>query len=120
MPSNSRFQLSSMVQKKLREQDLTAEEVIRKALGISSEGFDAGDGAVFPEGTRFLAWYKERPHWGVVKEGVIQIDGKRYTSVSGAAAAVTGRPTQNGWAFWMVALPGKNEFLPITTFRKPA
>ena len=114
----NRFQLSALVQKKLKDMDLSADDVIRKALDIKAEGFDAGEGVFFPEGTRFLAWYKDRPYWGTVKNGNIVIDGKPFSSVSGAAASVTGRPTQNGWAFWMIALPNKNEFVPIASFRK--
>jgi hypothetical protein len=113
-----RYQLSPIVQKKLKELNLNADDVIRKALEIKAEGFDAGEGAYFIEGTAFLAWYKDRPHWGTVKNGAINIEGKEYNSVSGAAAAVTGRPTTNGWSFWLVKVPGKNEFTPIATFRK--
>lgn len=115
-----RFQLSTLVQKKLRELDLTADDVIRKALDIKAEGFDAGEGVVFPEGTHFLAWYKDRPYWGTVKAGEIHIEGKTYSSLSGAAAHVTGRATTNGWSFWMIKVPGKNEFAPVASFRKPS
>jgi len=115
----ARYQLSPLVQKTLKEKNLTAEEVIRKALHIKPEGFDAGEGAFFPEGTAFLAWYKERPYWGIVKEGVLVVDGESFNSVSGAAAKITGRPTTNGWSFWFIKTAGKNEFVPISEFRKP-
>lgn len=115
----SRFELSTVVQKKLKELDLTADEVIRKALNVKAQGFEAGYGVVFPEGTRFLCWYKDRPYWGVVKEGSIVIDGKPYGSVSAAAEAVTGRHTQNGWDFWTASVSGSgNSFTPIMSFRK--
>lgn len=116
--AKQQFELSTLVQKKLRELDLTADEVIRKALNIKALGFDAGFGVVFPEGTRFLTWYKERPYWGIVREGTIVIEGQEYGSVSSAAEAVTGRHTQNGWDFWTIGLPGKNDFVPIMNFRK--
>jgi hypothetical protein len=112
-----RYEISPQLMKILRERNLTAEEVIRKALGIKAEGLNA-EGVFFPEGTAFLAWYKDNAHVGRVKEGAIEINGKRFTSVSGAAASVTGRPTTNGWSFWMVKLPGKNEFQNISTFRE--
>lgn len=115
---SSRYQISTAVQKQLKELGLTAEEVIRKALNIKAEGLSTSEGVFFPEGTAFLAWYKERPHWGLVKEGAIEIEKERFTSVSGAAAKITGRPTTNGWAFWLIKLPGKNEFIPIMSFRK--
>jgi L-ascorbate metabolism protein UlaG (beta-lactamase superfamily) len=114
-----RYQISSFLQAKLKEANLTAEEVIGKALNIKAEGFTA-EGVMFPEGTAFLAWYKDEPHVARVKGGTIEIAGKKVTSVSAAAAEVTGRPTTNGWAFWLVKLPGKNEFTPIAQFRKAA
>ena len=119
-----KFQLSPEVQKVLAERGLSAEEVIRKSLHIKTEGMDAGEGVIFPEGTEFLAWYKGRPHWGTVKNGAFvthryEIVGEdSFTSVSGAAASITGRPTQNGWHFWMAKTAGKNEFVPIMQFRQ--
>lgn len=115
---SQRFQLSAMVQKALTEKKLTADEVIRKALGLKSEGLATSEGVFFPEGTAFLAWYKERPHWAVIREGEITFeDGSHFASVSGAAAKVTGRPTTNGWDFWLIKVPGKNSFVPIADFR---
>lgn len=116
----SRFLISPQVQKRLRELDLTAEDVIRKALDIKSEGLTVAEGVYFPEGTAFLAWYKEDAHVARLKDGAIVVGGKSFTSVSGAAAEITGRPTTNGWDFWQVKLPGKNEFFPIKTLRDKA
>jgi len=115
---SGRYQISASVQHALKELNLTAEEVIRKALNIKAEGLQTSEGVFFAEGTAFLAWYKDRPHWGIVKEGAIEIEKERFSSVSGAAAKITGRPTTNGWAFWMIKVPGKNEFVPIASFRK--
>jgi hypothetical protein len=114
---SGRYQISSLVQNKLKELNLTAEDVIRKALNIKVEGIIT-DGIAFPEGTVFLSWYKDAAHTARVKEGSIIINGKSVTSVSAAAAVVTGRATTNGWDFWTVKLPAKNEFIPIKTFRK--
>jgi hypothetical protein len=116
----ARYQISPLVQKRLKEMNLTAEEVIRKALEIKAEGLATSEGVFFPEGTAFLAWYKERAHWGIVRDGAIEIDGKSFNSVSGAAASITGRPTTNGWDFWMIKQSGKNEFVPIKSFRDKA
>lgn len=114
----SRFSLSQLVQKTLTDRDLNADEVIRKALDIKAEGLSTVEGVFFPEGTALLAWYKDNAHVGRVKEGAIEVNGERYSSVSGAAASITGRPTTNGWSFWMVKLPGKNDFVHIANFRK--
>lgn len=116
---SNRYQISPLVQKRLKESNLTAEEVIRKALDIKAEGLATSEGVFFPEGTAFLAWYKERPHWATVKEGEIDVEGKRARSLSGAAAAITGRATTNGWDFWaLVKLPGRNDFTPMPAFRE--
>lgn len=114
----SRYEISPTVQKKLRELNVTAEDVIRKALDLKPDGLATIEGVFFPEGTAFLVWYKEAAHFGHVKDGAIVIEGKPYTSVSGAAAAITGRATTNGWSFWTVKLPGKTEFVPIASLRK--
>lgn len=114
----SRYVISPTVQQKLKDLNLTAEEVIRKALNIKAEGLTA-EGVLFPEGTIFLTCYKEEVYSGKVKEGAIELQGERFTSVSAAAAKITGRPTTNGWAFWSVRLPGRNEFVPVANLRKP-
>lgn len=113
----SRTLISPQVVKRLRELDTTAEEVLRKALDIKAEGLTVAEGVYFPEGTVFLAWYKDNTHVGRVRDGAISVNDKPFTSVSGAAAEITGRPTTNGWDFWQVKLPGKNEFFPIKTLR---
>jgi hypothetical protein len=106
-----RYVLSSIVQRELKARNLTADEVIREALNIKLEGFTAGD-KHFPEGTVFIAWYKNKALSAVATKGMLEVEGKQYTSLSGAAAHYTGRPTTNGWDFWSVRVPGANEFIP--------
>lgn len=108
---SDRYLISSAVQRELNKRNLTADEVLREALKIKTEGFTTGD-KYFPEGTVFIAWYKNKALSAVVKNGAIECEGKSYTSLSGAAAHFTGRPTTNGWDFWSVRVPGKAEFLP--------
>lgn len=112
---SSRYELSAVVQKRLKDENLTADEVIRKALGLKNEGFTTSDGTYFAEGSVFLTWYKDRACSAIVKNGAIDIEGKTYNSLSGAAAHYTGRPTTNGWSFWSVKLPGKQEFVLCST-----
>ena len=38
-------------------------------------------------------------HVARLRGGEVELDGKVYPSLSGAAVAVTGKPT-NGWSFW--------------------
>jgi hypothetical protein len=110
-----RMKLSSAIIKRLKEQNLTAEEVLRKALNLKSEGFTTPDGKHhFPEGTVFMAWYKSRALSALVKNGCIEVEGKSYSSLSGAAAHYTGRATTNGWDFWYVRTPGRAEFVQVS------
>lgn len=113
----SRYEIGSVVQKKLRELNLTAEAVIREALDIKPDGLETTEGIFFPEGTSFVTWYKDVAYIATVTDGAVQIDGKSFTSVSGAAAHVTGKATTNGWDFWMVRFPGKKEVVPLSSLR---
>lgn len=57
-------------------------------------------GARLPKAMRLRAEYKGRTVHAVInKDGSVRRDGKRYGSLSAAASAVTGSPT-NGWFFW--------------------
>lgn len=105
------------VAKALEAVGMSADDFLRQALNIKAEGFTTSEGVSFPEGTAFLAWYKDRPHWGHVKNGALEIDGERFTSVSSAAGKITHRPT-NGWDFWQCKLPGKSEFVRISKLRQ--
>ena len=88
-----------------RREDFSPETILRAALNIKTEGFTASDGTHFPEGTAFVAWYKERALSALVKNGSLFVEGKFYNSLSAAAAHYTGRPTTNGWTFWLHKLP---------------
>lgn len=117
----NRNQISPLVQKRLKDMNLTADDVIRKALDIKAEGLSTSEGVFFPEGTVFITWYNDKMCEARVKEGAIFINGQSVNSVSAAAATITGRATTNGWDFWkLIKLPGKNEFVPIKSFRDKA
>jgi hypothetical protein len=107
----TRYKLSTAVERELKVRNLTADEVLRKALNIKVEGFTTPDGKYFPEGTIFVAIYKDKALSAFVRNGVIDVEGKSYSSLSAAAAHYTGRATTNGWDFWFVRFPGKSEFI---------
>lgn len=94
---------------------MSADSFLRTALNIKPTGLET-EGVIFPEGTAFMVWYKDRPHWGHVRNGVIEIGGDSFPSVSAAAFKITGRPT-NGWDFWQCKLPHSAEFVRISTLR---
>lgn len=100
----------------LKAQSRTADEILREALGVKEDGLFT-DGVFFPDGTHFLAWYKDRPYWGKVRAGQIEMNDELFPSVSAAASKITGRPT-NGWDFWQSKLPGKHEFTRISRLRE--
>ena len=108
-------QISDAVASALKAVGMTPEDFLRQALNVKVEGLTA-EGVMFPEGTAFLAWYKDRPYWGHVKNGAIEIQHERFTSVSAAAGKITNRPT-NGWDFWQCKFPGKGEFVRISKLR---
>lgn len=107
--------ISPQVVKALEAVGMSADEFLRQALNIQAEGFTT-EGVTFPEGTAFMAWYKDRPYWGHVKNGALEVMGERFTSTSSAAVKVTGRP-MNGWDFWQCKFPGKSDFVRISTLR---
>lgn len=108
--------VSDVVAKVLTESNRTAEDVLREALKIKPEGFVTAEGVVFPEGTAFMAWYKDRAYWANVKNGMLEFMGKSFSSVSAAAMEITKRPA-NGWEFWQAKVPGKSDFIKISKLR---
>lgn len=56
-----------------------------------------------------VAHFHGTEHRARLRETAIEMNGERYASLSAAAVAVTGRPT-NGWAFWRAHVGGK----PVT------
>jgi hypothetical protein len=111
--------ISAEVEKQLRATNQNADEILRKALDIKPQGLEIADGLNLPEETVLLVWYKEKAISALIKNGqVVTADGKAFTSVSGAAGHITGRPTTNGHTFWLVRFPGRNEFVSLTEARK--
>lgn len=114
----SRYKLSLPVQKRLKAKNLTAENVIRKALGMD-EGWTSTDGAYFPNDTVFMKRlpYKGRMCGAVVKDGKLMIENKSFTSLSAAAAHYTGLETTNGWGWFDVRFAGEEKWLPASKFK---
>ncbi len=113
-----------------RESELMTEnDVIRKLLGfemIVSKKQPLSNpkqrawitkGTNFPHGTEFKAMYKGHQYIGVVDNGGLLINEKKFTSASAAAMEITGNPV-NGWKFWECHLPGTNIWQVIANLRK--
>lgn len=110
-------------------ESMTENDVIRSLLGLDdtkskpaagSENVGGNPwvckGVVFPHGTEFRATYKGQLYSGVVAEGALVVQGKRYTSPSSAAVAITRNPV-NGWRFWECLLPGRKQWKVIAELR---
>lgn len=114
-----------------RSEAMTENEVIRELLGLSKPTIGSksapqpesagvpwvSKGIVFPHGTEFRATYKGQQQRGTVQNGALALNGKRYSSPSAAAVAITGNPV-NGWMFWECLLPGTAKWKTIGSLRK--
>lgn len=108
------IKISDTVHAAIEASGKSADELLRKALHVKPEGM----GEIFPPGTAFVAWYKNRAYWGHIVDGALVMGegGETFTSVSAAAGSITGRPT-NGWDFWLCKFPGKADFVRINKLR---
>lgn len=110
-------------------ESMTENDVIRSLLGLDEaisnptvgDKTEGGNpwvckGVTFPHGTEFRATYKGQLYSGVVSEGALVVQGKRFTSPSSAAVAITGNPV-NGWRFWECLLPGRQQWKVIAELR---
>ncbi len=114
-----------------RSEAMTENEVIREILGLSKPATHSkaagpqssggtpwvSKGVVFPHGTEFRATYKGQQHTGTVQNGALVLNGKRFSSPSAAAVAITGNPV-NGWVFWECLIPGTTKWKTLTELRK--
>ena len=117
------FEVFKELTSRRRTEEMTENEVLREALGLtkpertSKAAVPAESGGIawvskgvsFPHGTEFRATYKGQQYTGVVKNGALVLNGKRFTSPSSAAVSITGNPV-NGWRFWRCLLPGSTKW----------
>lgn len=91
-------------------------DVLRKALKVNDQDWVC-KGVVFPAGTFFRTWFKDRPYWGIVRDGALYIKDQRFASPSAAAVSFMRRPT-NGWDIWECRFPGTKHWLNIGEIRR--
>lgn len=89
-------------------------EVLRRLLNLRPVGGRRPDvsgtgrilgGRHLPNGTQLRANYKLRTYRAEITDGELLLNGRRYSSASAAARAVTGNNV-NGLTFWEVRRPG--------------
>ena len=75
-------------------------------------------GKSLEHGTQLRMRYNHRQHEGRIVDGRWLVEGEFYDTPSGTAVGVArtrdGKPTNlNGWDYWEVKQPGKDQWLPI-------
>ncbi len=70
-----------------------------------------------PDGSELRARHKGREIRGRVRDGAVELAGRRFPSLSAAARHVTGHPV-NGWRFFAVRPPGARDWLPADRLRR--
>lgn len=74
-------------------------------------------GVFLPNGTKLHAHHHGAEHIAEVVDGVILCNGKKFRSLSPAAAHSLGLKAANGWSFWMVQRPGEKKWEIATNLR---
>ena len=89
-----------------------------ETAGVSTGQSLVAKGVSFPPGTEFRAQYHGVTYTGVIQDGALFLDGKKFYSPSAAAVHVAKGISTNGWAFWDCKRPGDKDFTPINRLRK--
>jgi Protein of unknown function (DUF2924) len=73
-------------------------------------------GVRLPAGTELRAVYKGQTHLARVVAGALNLNGRRFDSLSAAAMSITQHPV-NGWTFWQCRLPGQSRWAGLKELR---
>jgi hypothetical protein len=71
----------------------------------------------FPAGSEFMAAYKGKIYYGIVKDGKLELSGGHKFSTPSAAAIHITNTNVNGWRFWRCKLPGQSQYVLVERFR---
>jgi len=122
------FEVFKELTLKRKSEEVTYNDVLRELLGLPKATSQENKGTqkykdfvtkgqIFPHGTDLRASHKGQFYYAKIEDGVIIIDGKKYTSFSAAAIEITNVST-NGWSFWECKFPEKNNWTPVKNLRK--
>ena len=110
------------IEDRLKELNLDPEEeakrrkLMYRAMGVEQSGYMSRD-LDLPEGAILIGVSKGELKQAIAREGQLWVDGEPFIAISTAAAKATGRTTQSGWEFWVLAyLPGTG-FTPLSELR---
>lgn len=125
------FEVFKVLTARRCSEEMTENDVLREAFGLSktarnsipvqatpASGASLGSqrASPSPHGTEFRATYKGQRYIGVVRDGALVVNGKRFSSPSAAAISITGNPV-NGWRFWECLVPGTTKWKLAADFR---
>jgi hypothetical protein len=95
---------------------MTRNRVLVAALEVLSRGGWFRSGVFVPNGSQARGWCKHAVHYAKVEGGDWVVNGKRYDSPTGAAAAVGS--SASGWDFWEINSPGEDKWWRLYDRRK--
>lgn len=79
-------------------------------------------GVVLPHGTLLRAEYNGTVYSGIVENGVWIVEGKKFTSPSGAMriahTKIGTTPSLNGWIYWEVKRPIDTKWIAIKSLKR--
>lgn len=123
---NVDFEVFKELTARRQTEEMTENDVLREIFKLKKQVADKAPksigvpwvvkGVSFPAGTEFRASYKGRQFTGVVKDGALIVDGKKFSSPSAAAVAITGSAV-NGWRFWECRFPESAAWKSADDFR---
>jgi len=124
------FEVHKKIEAERRGFSETPNDVLRRLLGmpeisdtdpeISPTGRAwSSHGVTLPHGTRLRATYNSRTHEGQINDGIWLVEGKSFTSPSGALKGVAytkkgTRPSVDGWKYWEVRLSDSDTWESIS------
>jgi hypothetical protein len=131
------FDVHKRIEAERRDFSDTDNAVLRRLLGleeplngssppppicVSRIGAWSSDGVVLAPGARLRMTYNGRRHEGVIEDGVWLVEGRRFSSPSGAArgVALTKRgkhPHLDGWNYWEVKPPEAAGWISLAQLR---
>lgn len=97
----------------------SAHSVTRATQGVADSGSWSYKGVRFPEGTEFRATYQGTLHYGRVRKGRFEVNGRVAASPSDGARLIT-ENSVNGWTFWECRFPGQVQWRMLKSLRQPS
>jgi Mrp family chromosome partitioning ATPase len=89
--------------------------VSRPRVSAARSISDLVETGLLPPDAELVASSNGREHVAYLRGEQVDLNGKRYGSLSAAAASITGRTT-NGWTFWRTRFA--NEYVPLAKLRE--